>query len=521
MSLIPCLINSIIWVCRNPIVKLIIFVIIVLTLVVYIPSKYSTFQALAGEAGFESRINIDTKGPQQGPPIELTVKEAVLYALKNNSSLKIEQLKPSIKKSYEDEAKAAFRPTLNAKFSANQSKLSTGGITGVSKGTSTTTGVSILIPTGTQLQGEAELETDERFGAGVDLKVTQSILRGMGKAVNLANVQQARIDTFSSEYELRGFTEALASSVELAYWDLYLSTMRIDIYRDSLRLAEQQLEETRERIEVGVLAEIELAAAQAEVALRRVALIDATTYREIARLKLLRLLNPPDKEWWERDILLIEKPAPPDQEMADLGSHLEIASRMRPELNVAKLAIQRNELEVLKTKNGLLPKLDLFISLGKSGYAESFDGTFRDLGDDVFNIGAGVSFQYPLGMIAEKARYERSKLSSVQVEEALRNLTGLIELDVCTAYIEVNLARERIAATEASLRFQEEKLKAEMEKFRVGKSTALLVAQAQRDLLNSQIASAEAVVNYLKSLVNLYRLEGSLLERRGISVSRK
>ena len=56
----------------------------------------------------------------------------------------------------------------------------------------------------------------------------------------------------------------------------------------------------------------------------------------------------------------------------------------------------------------------------------------------------------------------------------------------------------------------------ETEKFRVGKSTSLWVAQAQRDVVSSQIAEVEAVVNCLKALVELYRLEGSLLERRGV-----
>jgi outer membrane protein TolC len=50
----------------------------------------------------------------------------------------------------------------------------------------------------------------------------------------------------------------------------------------------------------------------------------------------------------------------------------------------------------------------------------------------------------------------------------------------------------------------------------VGRSTAFLVSQAQRDLLSSQIAEVRAVANYLKALVALYTLEGSLLERRGI-----
>jgi hypothetical protein len=43
-----------------------------------------------------------------------------------------------------------------------------------------------------------------------------------------------------------------------------------------------------------------------------------------------------------------------------------------------------------------------------------------------------------------------------------------------------------------------------------------MVAQAHRDLLLSRINEVEAVVDYLKALVDFYRLEGSLLARRGI-----
>jgi outer membrane protein len=61
-------------------------------------------------------------------------------------------------------------------------------------------------------------------------------------------------------------------------------------------------------------------------------------------------------------------------------------------------------------------------------------------------------------------------------------------------------------------------VRVETEKFRFGKSTTLLVAQAQRDLLSSQISEVITIVNYLKAFVELYLLEGSLLERRGISL---
>ena len=86
-----------------------------------------------------------------------------------------------------------------------------------------------------------------------------------------------------------------------------------------------------------------------------------------------------------------------------------------------------------------------------------------------------------------------------------------------SAYIEILRTRAQVAATEASRALQEEKVRVESEKFRIGKSTSLLVAQAQRDLLASQIAYVQAVAGYRKALVELYRLEGTLLQRRGLA----
>ena len=101
-------------------------------------------------------------------------------------------------------------------------------------------------------------------------------------------------------------------------------------------------------------------------------------------------------------------------------------------------------------------------------------------------------------------------------EKALDNLSQLVEVDVRNAYIEVNRNKQQITASSATRKFNEEKLRSETERLRVGKSTSFLVAQAQRDLLASRIAEVQAVANYIKALVDLYQQDGSLLARRGI-----
>jgi outer membrane protein TolC len=349
------------------------------------------------------------------------------------------------------------------------------------------------------------------------LSVTQALLRGAGTRVNLATLEQARLDTDASEYEFRGFAEALVAQVEETYWDYALAQRQIQIVEQSLRIAEQQLGEIEEMIAVGKLAESEVVAAQAEIALQRQGLIAARSALKTTRLRLLRLLNPRGSNLWERDIVLRELPAIPDLAMDPVQAHVDVALRFRPDLNAARLGVLRNDLEVVKTKNGLLPKLDLFLILGKTGYADSFGSSVSDIADGSYDFSAGLVVQYPFRNREAGARYRRSTLRLDQALEGVANFAQLVELDVRTAYIEIERAKEQIAASRATLKLQEEKLRIETEKLRVGRSTAFLVSQAQRDLLSSQIAEVQAMANYLKALVALYRLEGSLLERRGIT----
>ena len=332
------------------------------------------------------------------------------------------------------------------------------------------------------------------------------------------------MDIEISQYELRGFAQALIAQVEETYWNYVLAQRQIDIFQQSLDLAQRQLEETQERVRLGDLASSELPAAEAEVALRRENLINARSTLAQTKLTLLRLLNPPgaggetpNQSLWSREVVARSLPVSPSITLDDVEPHVALALRMRPDLNQARLLWQRDDLEIVKTRNGLLPRLDLFVTLGKTGYAESFGRSVKNVDDDNYDASVGLAFEYPAFNRAAQARHLRAVLTRRQQREAIDNLSQLVEVDVRSAYVEIARAKEQVTATAATRRLQEEKLRSETEKFRLGKSTSLLVAQAQRDLVAGQISEVQAVVSYLKAFVELYRLEGSLLDRRGIA----
>lgn len=270
-------------------------------------------------------------------------------------------------------------------------------------------------------------------------------------------------------------------------------------------------------IAVGRLARAELVAVQAEVAAQEQGLINARSEMEVIRLQLLRQLNPPGSGLWKREVELIHQPTLPKIKLDDVELHVRVSMLMRPILNEARLGVMRGDLQLVKTKNGLLPLLNLFISLGKSGYANSFGDSVSNFDGDSYDALGGLRLRYPIFNRDAKARHQRGLLSRDQAGKALENLSQLVEVDVRIAYIEVNRAKQQITASSATRMFNEEKLRTENEKFRVGKSTSFLVAQAQRDHLVSRIAEVQAVANYLIALVDLYQNDGSLLESRGIS----
>ncbi|MCJ7595352.1 MAG: TolC family protein, partial [Desulfobacterales bacterium] len=395
------------------------------------PLEVGTNQAKAFDSKEDAAVRDDS-------PIEVGVHEAIFLAMENNRSLRVERLNPSIRRTFEDEEQAVFDPVLKGELDFSRDKglepARSGGFTAntsSTRGASAGLGVSQYFSTGTtigvDLSGErswSDLYSDQYSTRG-GMSVTQALLRGAGTGVNLATLSQARLDTEASEYEFRGFAEALVAQVEQTYWDYALAQSQIRIFEESLSLAERQLREIEEMIAVGRLAETEVTAVQAEIAFQRQGLIAARSTMETTRLRLIRLLNPQGKNLWERDVILKDRPAVPEVRLDGVQAHVDVALRFRPDLNQARLGVERGDLEIVKTRNGLLPKLDLFVTLGKTGYADSFGSSVGDMNGDSYDLSVGLKFQYPFKNQGAEARHKRALLGRDQASEAIANLSQL------------------------------------------------------------------------------------------------
>ncbi len=463
-----------------------------------------------------------------GEAADLSVEQAILLILQNNSDLQVRQLNPVIAGTFERIERGKYDPELFAELEyekerSKETAASTGtGFSVEGRGAAGIAGIRQAFPTGTTVEATIEQgrtvsdRTPELQSARVGLSVTQSLLRGFGPAVNLVSVRQAELDTAASAYELRGFTEALLANTETTYWNYVLARLEIDTFERSLAVARQQRDEVELRIEVGILPEIEAAASRAQVASQEQALIDARSLLEENRLRLLQLISPGSRDQLDLGINATSDPTIEPAPITDLADRLQLAEQSRPDLNEARLRLAQNRLKTIVTRNGLLPRLDLFIALGQTGFADTFSDSFRELDGNTYDFTAGIRLSHFLGNRAAEANDLAARASRRQAAEAVDNLRQMVRVDVRLAFNEVERARQQIFATKATRTLREETLDAEKERFDVGASTALQVAQAQRDLLSSSIDEVKAIVNYRIALVRLYLAEGSLLERRGV-----
>ncbi len=463
-----------------------------------------------------------------GQALVLTIDEARLLVLENNQSLVVERLRPPIVATLADVEAGLFDPLVTAEIGRQRSQGELLNAQGDRQHSFDTDGVlggaaiEQQLPTGTTVRLEAGSEIDDEGAirqlvrSRVGLMVSQSLLRGASRRANLARVREARIDAIASTYQLRGFAEAVLAQIETAYWDCVLAKLELENAERAKRAAEARLQATVKRIDAGTLSESERVAAEAAVAQREQRRRNAESQVEVTRLGLLRLMNPPCTQKWRRDVVVERPPLVPNTPLDDVEDHVRAALASRPDLNQARLQVQRGDVEVVRTRDGLLPVLDLFATAGKSGYAERVDESWKNLDSNDYDMFLGVRTQFPLRNRSARAQYKQAVLTKEQTVEAMRNLEQLIQMEVRTAFEEVRRATNQIEATRITLDLRQRAYESEVERLKIGRATTLDVVRAHRDLLDSQDAVAEAKIDYLKAVVNLFRVDGSLLDRRGV-----
>ncbi|GMT41662.1 MAG: type I secretion outer membrane protein [bacterium] len=487
---------------------------------------------------------------QEQMAIKLTGEECLLAVLQNNFQIKIQGALPLINEQNLLYAESEFDPLLFGKIGDARSRTpSTSAFAdpevGEVTGRSFSMGVKQKLTPGTsyELSLAAEMtETNSRYASlnpqytpSLNFSLNQPLLKGSGGEVNKTGIVIAKNLKAMSDAEFAFNVMEILTRASEVYWDLVFLYKELAVLEESLERAGDFLARIKLQVVVGALAPIEIAAAEATVAVRKERLIDARYNISNVQDVLKALINK--KSAQPGSEVRIEPIDEPKYEKLELKVEnlKQAAYENRPDYHAAKLQISNSMKELAYNKNQLRPKIDLqgvftlkavrggarAVGFGNTLVTSSFDG---GMGGALGDMTSGKYYDFYVGLIAEYPFYNRASKSRVAKnlleltisETSYSDIKQAIDIEVLRAVREINTAEQRIHATKASRVLADKKLDAEIQKYEVGASTSFAVLEYQHDLADRKSKEIKAIIDHIKAAARLELATGSVLKNRNI-----
>ncbi|MFQ5882932.1 MAG: TolC family protein [Candidatus Methylomirabilales bacterium] len=479
--------------------------------------------------------------PKPGQVMVLSLQESILLGLKNNLDIAIEGFNPKIKEADVTGEKAVFDPSafaeigFNSTQTPNRNVLAGVNVTEIKNDDfNWIMGFRQDLPTGGNYELRFDnnrnfnnsaffsvVDTNTAYSSDLSLTVTQPLLKNFGVDINRTQIKIAENDR---EISLDRFHETImdvVTQIQDVYWDLVFTIEDLKVAERSLRLAQELADLNRARVRAGVAAPVEITQAKADVASREALVTVAEKEVRDAEDRLKVVLNIPKQGEWGGAILPAD-PAGFSRVTLDLPGAVADALRKRPKYEAAKVDLSNRELNFRFTRNQLLPDLSFQGSVGINGLS-ALDPSYGDALDDLgsgnnFSYSAGLVFSIPIGNRAARAEFVKAQLEVQQAQVSLRDLELEITAEVREAVRRIEKDAKLVQDTRSTRALREEQLRIEQKRLEAGVSTTFEVLRFQRDLAVAQSAEVRSLTNYNKSIANLDRVRGVVLEKHRIQM---
>lgn len=357
------------------------------------------------------------------------------------------------------------------------------------------------------------------YRSTLQLSVTQPILRGFStdRVIPRIDVLRAQIGSDRERAQLEITAADVVQRTENAYWDVVQQLYSYDLELRSQQRAEEQMALTKRQIAAGMLPPGDLTSAEATLAQRQLAVVQAELAVEASWDALRAVLNLP-RDQWARPILPTDAPSFANDTVTP-DDMMKLAIANRPELAQARMDIMSEQLAVRQADNNRLPEIDLGLSGGLIGQDSTYGGALREYGRaDATAYTVFVNFTWTPLQRATRAAAEieraRLKVAAVHRDQTLQDIWVAVRDAVRT---QAGAARQVFAAAK-SRDLSTKNLEIEQRKFLSGQSSNFVVAQRQEELAQAQLAEVTAVLGHKKATAALLRATGRLLDERHVSL---
>jgi outer membrane protein TolC len=482
-----------------------------------------------------------TGGQQAAPagsPVvkKLSVDEAVQMALEQNLDLQVQRLAPKIQDLTIATARTAWTPTFTTGLSNASSTAPNYNIYTASGSTLNTDqlqwslGANQQLPWGGNYNatwGNMRSKTNNAFdltnpvlSATLSGTYTQPLLRNFRIDAARQQLLVSKKNREISDVQLRQTVLSTVRNVKNAYWSLSYYVSALKVAQQTLDLARESLKNNEARVRIGTMAPIDIIQAQAEVASREEAVIQAQAALAQAEDQFRALImDPQTPGFWDMTFELTDAPTFQAQEV-DVEAAVRKALEARTDLVQQRKNLEASDVSLHYMRNQTLPDVNFqarysMTAKGGTTFNYSPDGVLLGttqvgygsvmrsvLARDLPTWSFALQVNYPIGNSSAEANFARARVQYSQAQTQLRSAELSVVTEVRNAARQVTSNQKRVESTRASRELQEKKLEAEQKKFAAGMQTTFFVLQAQRDLAQARNAELQAILDYTRSLVN-------------------
>lgn len=366
--------------------------------------------------------------------------------------------------------------------------------------------------------GDVRHESEsEIFAPSVGLVFFQPLLEGRGRDVARSEVRRAAVAKDAALLDREARAAEVVRAVVRAYWELAYAARELEIQRNALALAREQLRVVELEIASGALppiasAEVELAVANRE---EDELIAEGLLYERALDLRRLVGLEAGPGEI---ALVPIDAPAAPAREL-DLDEAVSRAISSSASLRALRARGRGAALEVELAEDALRPRLDLTVSARAAGNAADPTDSFAQLAAyGGLSVEAGVVFSVPLGRRAERAVADAARQRVRKARVGEQELTAALTVDVTRAVHALRLAMKRVEVHGRSVDLARMNVVAESKRFEAGEATSTDVLRRQNELTEAELRGARAVIDALEAEADLDALTGDLLDRYRITL---
>ncbi len=344
-----------------------------------------------------------------------------------------------------------------------------------------------------------------------------TLLQPLYRRDYITQLNQAVALTRQAEADLNQAYQDIILRVSQRYFDVLSARDSLEFAQAEKSAISRQLDQAKQRFEVGLIAITDVHEAQAAYDLATASEIVAQNTLATSRLTLLELTGQlPQKLAGLNEKMELVTPDP-----ANLDAWVEASLQNNFNLIAAEAATEASMQGLKQERANRQPKLDLFAKYGVDDYSGSTaterEETNTTLGlqftvpREETNTTLGLQFTVPLyqgGGIS--AGIKRANAELMQARDALEQQRRATQREASDAYLSVLAGISQVKALKQAVTSSESALNATEAGYDVGTRTTVDVLNVRRELFRTQRDYARARYDYVLASLRLKQAAGTL-----------